>query len=316
MKPRAVDIVGSLDVINNRSCLPGGSETWLPLKDSIHALLTALQYLYTHTSISSLSRSGWMTRDVPRILKQLYWWPNMEANIATYVSKCLILCQSHEGGALETLWLTIHMRDTEWMWMKITDEEPVEVMDREIKQIKNSSIHHHYRFIELYKRGPEFTWECEDQFKKSYQHLFTKSVPSCCTCSTGDLSIGTIRNETVFRTRYGHYEFQVMPFRLTNAPAVFMDLMIRVCKSYLDKFIIVFIDDILIYSRNKKEHEEHLKLILELHKKEELYAKFSKCKFWIPKVQFLGHVIDSIGIHVDPAKIESIKDWASPKNAT
>ncbi|GKA49505.1 putative reverse transcriptase domain-containing protein [Tanacetum coccineum] len=95
-----------------------------------------------------------------------------------------------------------------------------------------------------------------------------------------------------------------------------MDLMNRVCKPYLDKFVIVFIDDILIYSKDKKEHEEHLKAILELLKKEKLYAKFSKCEFWIPKVQFLGHVIDSRGIHVDPAKIESIKDWASPKTPT
>ncbi|GKE22597.1 putative reverse transcriptase domain-containing protein [Tanacetum coccineum] len=122
--------------------------------------------------------------------------------------------------------------------------------------------------------------------------------------------------KTAFRTRYGHYEFQVMPFGLTNAPAVFMDLINRVCKQYLDKFVIVFIDDILIYSKSKQGNEEHLKLILELLKKEELYAKFSKCEFWIPKVQFLGYVIDSKGIHVDPAKIESIKDWAFPKTAT
>ncbi|GKF04747.1 putative reverse transcriptase domain-containing protein [Tanacetum coccineum] len=122
--------------------------------------------------------------------------------------------------------------------------------------------------------------------------------------------------KTAFRTCYGHYEFQVMPFGLTNAPAVFMDLMNRVCKPYLDKFVIVLIDDILIYSKNKQDHEEHLKLILELLKKEKLYAKFSKCEFWIPKVQFLGHVNNSKGIHVDPAKIESIKDWASPKSPT
>nr|GEX15197.1 putative reverse transcriptase domain-containing protein [Tanacetum cinerariifolium] len=122
--------------------------------------------------------------------------------------------------------------------------------------------------------------------------------------------------KTAFQTRYGHYEFQVMPFGLTNAPAVFIDLMNRVCKPYLDKFIIVFINDILIYFKDEKEHKEHLKAILELLKEEKLYAKFSKCEFWIPNVQFLGHVIDSRGIHVDPTKIESIKDWASPKTPT
>nr|GEV57759.1 hypothetical protein [Tanacetum cinerariifolium] len=101
-----------------------------------------------------------------------------------------------------------------------------------------------------------------------------------------------------------------------STTAIFIDLMNRVCKPYLDKFVIVFIEDILIYSKNEKEHKEHLKAILKLLKKEKLYAKFSKCEFWIPKVQFLGHVIDSQGIYVDPSKIESIKDWASPKTLT
>ncbi|GJU58419.1 putative reverse transcriptase domain-containing protein [Tanacetum coccineum] len=121
---------------------------------------------------------------------------------------------------------------------------------------------------------------------------------------------------TAFRTRYGHYEFQVMPFGLTNAPAVFMDLMNRVCKSYLDKFMIVFIDDILIYSKNKEEHGEHLKTILNLLRSEKLYAKFSKCDFWLDFVQFLGHVIDSSGVHVDPVKIEAIINWAAPATPT
>ncbi|GJV83145.1 putative reverse transcriptase domain-containing protein [Tanacetum coccineum] len=102
--------------------------------------------------------------------------------------------------------------------------------------------------------------------------------------------------KTAFKTRYGHYEFQVMPFGLTKAPAVFMDLMNHVCKPYFDKFVIVFIVDILIYPRDEKEHEEHLKTILELLNKEELYAKFSKCEFWINTVKFLGHIIDSSGL--------------------
>ncbi|GJU11178.1 putative reverse transcriptase domain-containing protein [Tanacetum coccineum] len=95
--------------------------------------------------------------------------------------------------------------------------------------------------------------------------------------------------KTVFRTRYGHFEFTVMPFGLTNAPAIFMALMNRVCRLYLDKFVIVFIDDILIYSKTQEEHVEHLRLVLELLKKEKLYAKFFKCKFWLREVQFLGH---------------------------
>ncbi|GKC49265.1 putative reverse transcriptase domain-containing protein [Tanacetum coccineum] len=121
---------------------------------------------------------------------------------------------------------------------------------------------------------------------------------------------------TAFRTRYGHFEFQVMTFGLTNVPVVFMDLMNRVCKPYLDKFVIVFIDDILVYSKDKEEHGNHLKIILELLKKERLYAKFSKCDFWLDSVQFLGHVIDRSGVHVDPAKIEAIKSWVAPTTPT
>ncbi|GJS28734.1 putative reverse transcriptase domain-containing protein [Tanacetum coccineum] len=118
---------------------------------------------------------------------------------------------------------------------------------------------------------------------------------------------------TAFRTHYGHFEFTVMPFGLTNTPAVFMDLMNRVCGPYLDKFMIMFIDDILIYSRTREEHEMHRGLVLELLKKEKPYAKFSKCEFWLQEVQFLGHAINGDGIHVDPSKIEAVKNWEAPR---
>nr|GFB52992.1 putative reverse transcriptase domain-containing protein [Tanacetum cinerariifolium] len=121
---------------------------------------------------------------------------------------------------------------------------------------------------------------------------------------------------TAFRTRYGHFEFTVMPFGLTNAHAVFMDLMNRVCRLYLDKFVIVFIDDILIYSNSKEEHKVHLKLILELLKKEKLFGKFSKCEFWLQEVRFLGHVVNNEGIHVDSNKIEVVKNWKPSKTPT
>ena len=109
--------------------------------------------------------------------------------------------------------------------------------------------------------------------------------------------------KTTFRTRYGHYELRVMPFGLTNAPAVFMDLMNRVCKPYLDQFVIVFIDEILVYSKTEDDHRRHLRLLLELLRKEKLYAKLSKCEFWIREVHFLGHIVNENGIHVDPSKI-------------
>ncbi|GJX95732.1 putative reverse transcriptase domain-containing protein [Tanacetum coccineum] len=122
--------------------------------------------------------------------------------------------------------------------------------------------------------------------------------------------------KTAFRTRYGHFKFTIMPFGLTNAPAIFMDLTNRVCRPYLDKFVIVFIDDILIYFKTQEERVEHLRLVLELLKKDKLYAMFSKCEFWLREVQFLGHVINGNGIHVDPSKIEAVKNWKAPRTPT
>ncbi|GJT77676.1 putative reverse transcriptase domain-containing protein [Tanacetum coccineum] len=146
-----------------------------------------------------------------------------------------------------------------------------------------------------YRLAPSEMKELSDQLQELSDKGFIRpsSSPWGALVITRFEYVRKIFQKTTLRTRYGHYEFQVMPFGLTNAPTVFMDLMNWVCKPYFDKFVIVFIDDILIYSRNKKEHEEHLKAILELLKKEELYAKFSKCEFWIPKTpteirQFFG----------------------------
>ncbi|XP_071920658.1 uncharacterized protein [Coffea arabica] len=122
--------------------------------------------------------------------------------------------------------------------------------------------------------------------------------------------------KTAFNSRYGHYEFAVMPFGLTNAPAAFMDLMHRVFKPYLDRFVVVFIDDILVYSKTCEEHEEHLSVVLQTLREHKLYAKFSKCEFWLEKVVFLGHVISHEGISVDPAKVEAVTNWKRPENPT
>ena len=122
--------------------------------------------------------------------------------------------------------------------------------------------------------------------------------------------------KTAFKTRYGHYEFVVMSFGLTNAPAAFMDLMNRVFEGYLDKFIIVFIDDILIYSGSHEEHTEHLALVLKRLKDKQLYAKFKKCEFWLDKIVFLGHIVSKEGIMVDPVKIEAVLQLLQPKNVT
>ncbi|XP_070008549.1 uncharacterized protein [Nicotiana sylvestris] len=115
--------------------------------------------------------------------------------------------------------------------------------------------------------------------------------------------------KTAFWTRYGHYEFWVMSFGLTNAPATFMDLINRGFKPVLDRFVIVFIDDILVYSRSQEEHANHLRIVLQTLLENELYAKFSKCEFWLESVAFLGHVVSREGIKVDPQKIEAVKSW-------
>ncbi|CAL2228612.1 unnamed protein product [Prunus armeniaca] len=122
--------------------------------------------------------------------------------------------------------------------------------------------------------------------------------------------------KTAFRTRYSHYEFLVMPFGLTNAPSAFMDLMNRVFRPYLDRFVIVFIDDILIYSRTGEGHKKHLRLVLKTLRRKQLYAKLSKCQFWLDRVDFLGHVISVEGIYVDPRKVEAVVNWVQPISVT
>ncbi|KAG8478689.1 hypothetical protein CXB51_028510 [Gossypium anomalum] len=122
-------------------------------------------------------------------------------------------------------------------------------------------------------------------------------------------------HKMAFRTRYGHYEFLVMPFGLTNAPAAFMDLMNRVFQPFLDQFVVVFIDDILLYSKTEVKHD-HLRVVLQVLKEKEFYAKFSKCEFWLREVAFLGHVVSAEGIKVDPRKIEAILEWKPPRTVS
>nr|KYP50893.1 Retrovirus-related Pol polyprotein from transposon 17.6 [Cajanus cajan] len=122
--------------------------------------------------------------------------------------------------------------------------------------------------------------------------------------------------KTAFKTRYGHYEYVVIPFGVTNASAVFMDYMNRIFWPFLDKFVVVFIDGILIYSRTPEEHGEHLRLVLEILKEKQLYAKLSKCEFWLDEVKFLGHVILAEGIVIDSAKVELVLQWERPRTVT
>ncbi|WVZ54721.1 hypothetical protein U9M48_005479 [Paspalum notatum var. saurae] len=122
--------------------------------------------------------------------------------------------------------------------------------------------------------------------------------------------------KTAFSTGYGLYEYLVMSFGLTNAPAFFMYMMNSVFMNELDKFVVVFIDDILIYSKNEKEHEEHLRIVLTQLREHELYAKFSKCTFWLKEVGFLGHVLSEKGVAVDPSKVEAVLNWKQPETVT
>ncbi|KAK8594305.1 hypothetical protein V6N13_126114 [Hibiscus sabdariffa] len=130
-----------------------------------------------------------------------------------------------------------------------------------------------------------------------------------------------LRGASVFskidlRSGYGHYEFLVMPFGLTNAPTAFMDMMNMVFYEYLDQFVVVFIDDNLVYSRTEEDHDRHLRLVLQTLLENQLYAKLSKCEFWIREVVFLGHVVSSEGIRVDPKKVEAIVNWKQPTSVT
>jgi hypothetical protein len=120
--------------------------------------------------------------------------------------------------------------------------------------------------------------------------------------------------KTAFVSRYGHHEYLVVPFGLTNAQAIFMNLMNKIFMPYLDKFVIVFIDDILIYSKDKEELAKHLRIALQILREHQLYAKFSKCEFWLDQVEFLGHVISKEGISVNPSKVASVLEWEAPKN--
>jgi len=121
-------------------------------------------------------------------------------------------------------------------------------------------------------------------------------------------------SKTAFRTRYGHYEYSVMPFGVSNAPGVFMEYMNKIFHPLLDRFVVVFIDDILVYSKSEEEHVEHLRMVLRVLKENQLCAKLSKCEFWLREVSFLGHVISKGGIVVDPSKVDVVLQWESPKS--
>ena len=168
------------------------------------------------------------------------------------------------------------------------------------RQLNRATIKNRYplpRIDDLFDQLRGSTWFSKIDLRSGYHQLRVRDI---------DIP------KTAFRTRYGHYEFVVMPFGLTNAPAVFMCLMNKIFTPYLDKFVVVFIDDILVYSPTEKEHEEHLRIVLQVLRENKLYAKASKCEFWMKEVKFLGHVVSEKGISVDNSKVEAVMDWKRP----
>nr|GEV39014.1 putative reverse transcriptase domain-containing protein [Tanacetum cinerariifolium] len=298
------------------------SKSWLPCYGDLRSMIM-------YESCKSKYSIHLDFKKMYQDMKKLYWWPNMKADIATYVSKCLA-CVKVKAEHQRPSRLLVQPAIPEWKWDNIT-------IDFITKLPKSSqgigtiwriqaAQDRQKSYTDLKRKPMEFEVEDRVMLKVSPRKEVVQfgKQGKLNPRYVGPFKVLAKVGDVAYRLELPQELSRVMPFGLTNAPAVFMDLVNQVCKPYLDKFMIIFIDDILIYSKDEKEHEEHLKAILELLKKEELYAKFSKCEFWIPKVQFLGHVIDnqglaghvidSQGIHVDPAKIESIKDWASPKS--
>jgi hypothetical protein len=164
---------------------------------------------------------------------------------------------------------------------------------------------------------PLLTGDCTDETKARFaaQQLCGPARTwwdHFCAMLPADHEVSWEEFKTAFSTRYGLYEFLVMSFGLTNAPAYFMYLMNFVFMPELDKFVVVFIDDILVYLKNEEEHADHLHVVLQRLREHHLYAKLSKCDFWLKEIKFLGHTISQEGIAVDPDKVQEVMNWKPP----